>query len=76
MAVTDIDTRFSLLELDLPTEVKAERIALPTPKPVAPIVPINAWASPGHSTEGEARAKADEKAALDAGFSPKPPIYR
>jgi len=71
----------SLPELDLPEgevlfeakdsasapEAKAEE-EIPQRDP-------NAWGSPGVSKEGAERAKADELAATEAGFSVKPPIY-
>jgi hypothetical protein len=49
------------------------------PKPVAQeVIPErdpSSWNSPGVSTEGAARAKSDEQAAIDAGFTVAPPIY-
>lgn len=50
-----------------------------SPKPVAlEVIPErdpNSWSSPGVSAEGAARAKSDEQAAIDAGFTVAPPIY-
>lgn len=48
------------------------------PKPVAQeVIPERdgSWNSPGVSAEGAARAKADEEAAFNAGFTVAPPIY-
>lgn len=83
-AYSDTDTRFSLIELDdAPTgEVVFEaKAAAPAPEaqaeqsdPEPQRVP-GSFASPGVSKEGAERAKADELAAIEAGFSVAPPIY-
>lgn len=68
----DTATRFSLIELDLDSSAPAP-VAAPAP---APDVTGDAFAgSPGVSAEGKARAVADELAAIEAGFSIKPPVY-
>lgn len=78
MPVVDrFSDRFSNLELDLGDKESAPTPApapTPTPAPVAASAP-RSWASPGISSEGKARAQADEKAAESAGFSLAPPVY-
>ena len=80
-------TRFSLIELDGPTPEGAEVVfeakePAPAPEPSleeeeAALISKrgDSWGSAGVSKLGAERAKADEIAATEAGFSVAPPIY-
>lgn len=81
--------RFELLELDLPGQSVSQSAPAPVqtapapvqtaPEPTKEVIPARvpgSWASPGISQAGAERAKADEVAATEAGFSVKPPVYQ
>lgn len=83
---TDSAARFALLEMGdaIPVTPEPAPVFVPRDEPATeaapefapdPVRDPNTWSSAGVSEEGAARAKADEVAALEAGFSIAPPVY-
>lgn len=70
----DTFERFGLLEIDGFSPAPAPA-PVSTPEVVPDVTGQAMLGSPGVSAEGKARAMADERAAVEAGFSVAPPVY-